>query len=70
VLSVKEVTLLLRAATAPKYKVAFATAGACPRAALRADPWGLTPRDAGRGLSLEHDPKSLNRKVIFMSLVL
>ena len=30
VLSVEEVTLLLRAATAPKYKVAFATAGACP----------------------------------------
>jgi hypothetical protein len=32
VLSVEEVTLLLRAATAPKYKAAFATAGACPRA--------------------------------------
>src|SRR5437868_11880530 len=30
VLSVEEVTLLLRAATAPKYKAAFATAGACP----------------------------------------
>ena len=32
VLSVEEVTLLLRAATAPKYKAAFATAGACPGA--------------------------------------
>src|ERR1700739_3522329 len=30
VLSVEEVTLLLRAASAPKYKAAFATAGACP----------------------------------------
>ena len=40
VLSVEEVTLLLRAATAPKYKVAFATAGACPRAGRRPDPWG------------------------------
>jgi hypothetical protein len=30
VLSVEEVTLLLRAATAPKYKAVFATAGACP----------------------------------------
>src|SRR5262249_53519818 len=30
VLSVEEVTLLLRATTAPKYKAAFATAGACP----------------------------------------
>jgi integrase/recombinase XerD len=30
VLSVEEVTLLLRVATAPKYKAAFATAGACP----------------------------------------
>src|SRR4051794_25073641 len=30
VLSVEEVTLLLHAATAPKYKAAFATAGACP----------------------------------------
>ena len=32
VLSVEEVTLLLRATLAPKYKAAFATAGACPRA--------------------------------------
>jgi hypothetical protein len=30
VLSVEQVTPLLRAATAPKYKTAFATAGACP----------------------------------------
>ena len=30
VLSVEEVTLLLQAASAPKYKAAFATAGACP----------------------------------------
>ena len=30
VLSVEEVTLLLRAASGPKYKAAFATAGACP----------------------------------------
>jgi site-specific recombinase XerD len=40
VLSVEEVTLLLRATTAPKYKAAFATAGACPRAGRRPDPWG------------------------------
>jgi site-specific recombinase XerD len=40
VLSVEEVTLLLRAAVAPKYKAAFATAGACPRAGQRPDPWG------------------------------
>jgi len=40
VLSVEEVTLLLRAATAPKYKAAFATAGACPRTGQRPDPWG------------------------------
>ena len=40
VLSVEEVTLLLRAATAPKYKAAFATAGACPRAGQKPDPWG------------------------------
>src|SRR5271156_4006543 len=40
VLSVEEVTLLLRAATALKYKAAFATAGACPRAGRRPDPWG------------------------------
>jgi len=40
VLSVEEVTLLLRAASAPKYKAAFATAGACPRAGRRPDPWG------------------------------
>jgi len=40
VLSVEEVTLLLRAATTPKYKAAFATAGACPRAGQRPDPWG------------------------------
>src|SRR6201996_9737639 len=30
VLSVEEVTLLLQAAPGPKYKAAFATAGACP----------------------------------------
>ena len=30
VLSVEEVTLLLRAASGPKYKAGFATAGACP----------------------------------------
>jgi len=40
VLSVEEVTLLLRATTAPKYKAVFATAGACPRAGRRPDPWG------------------------------
>src|SRR6516164_7644760 len=40
VLSVEEVRLLLRAATTPKYKAAFATAGACPRAGQRPDPWG------------------------------
>ena len=40
VLSVEEVTLLLRAAPGPKYKAAFATAGACPRAGQRPDPWG------------------------------
>src|SRR5215475_7314923 len=40
VLSVEEVTLLLRAASAPKYKAAFATAGACPRAGRRPDPGG------------------------------
>jgi len=40
VLSVEEVTLLLRAASGPKYKAAFATAGACPRAGRRPDPWG------------------------------
>src|SRR5262249_57466668 len=40
VLSVEEVTLLLRSASAPKYKAAFATAGACPRAGRRPDPWG------------------------------
>src|SRR6516165_4301390 len=40
VLSVEEVRLLLRAATTPKYKAAFATAGACPRAGRRPDPWG------------------------------
>ena len=32
VLGVEEVTLLLRVATVPKYKAAFATAGACPGA--------------------------------------
>jgi site-specific recombinase XerC len=37
VLSVEEVTLLLRAISAPKYMAAFATAGACPRAGQRAD---------------------------------
>jgi integrase len=40
VLSVEEVTLLLQAASAPKYKAAFATAGACPRAGRTPDPWG------------------------------
>jgi integrase/recombinase XerD len=40
VLGVEAVTLLLRAATAPPYKAAFATAGACPRAGRRPDPWG------------------------------
>jgi len=40
VLSVEEVTLLLRAAVAPKYKAAFATGGAGPRAGRRPDPWG------------------------------
>ena len=40
VLSVEEVTLLLRAAPGPKYKAAFATAGACPRAGQRAGPVG------------------------------
>jgi integrase len=40
VLSVAEVTLLLQAASAPKYKAAFALAGACPRAGQRPDPWG------------------------------
>jgi integrase/recombinase XerD len=40
VLSAEEVTLLLRAATVPKYKAAFATAGACPRAGQGPDPWG------------------------------
>src|SRR5207302_4227128 len=38
--SVEDVTLLLRATSAPKYKAAFATAGACPRAGRRPDPWG------------------------------
>jgi integrase len=40
VLSVEEVTLLLRATSAPKYKAAFATTGACPRVGQRPDPWG------------------------------
>jgi integrase/recombinase XerD len=40
VLSVEEVTLLFTAAPGPKYKAAFATAGACPRAGQRPDPWG------------------------------
>src|SRR4029077_17722033 len=40
VLSVEEVTLLLQATSGPKYKAAFATAGACPRAGRRPDPWG------------------------------
>ena len=40
VLSFEEVRLLLRAATTPKYKAAVATAGACPRAGPRPDPWG------------------------------
>jgi integrase/recombinase XerD len=38
VLSVEEVTLLLQVAPGPKYKAAFATAGACPRAGRRPDP--------------------------------
>ena len=38
VLSVEEVTLLLQAAPGPKYRAAFATAGACPRAGRRPDP--------------------------------
>jgi integrase/recombinase XerD len=38
--SVEEVRLLLRAAPGPKYKAALATAGACPRAGQRPDPWG------------------------------
>ena len=46
VLSVAEVTLLLQAAPGPKYKAALATAGACPRAGRRPDPWG-----AGRRVS-------------------
>src|SRR5205085_10875105 len=40
VLSVEEVTLLLQAAPGAKYKAALATAGACPRAGRRPDPWG------------------------------
>jgi integrase len=40
VLSVQEVTLLLQAAPGSKHKAAFATAGACPRAGRRPDPWG------------------------------
>src|SRR2546421_7093667 len=40
VLSVEEGTLLLRAATAPKYKAAVAPAGARPGAGRRPDPWG------------------------------
>jgi hypothetical protein len=40
VLSVEEVTLLLQAAPGPKYKAAFATAGACPRAGRKPDPGG------------------------------
>jgi integrase len=40
VLSVEEVTLLLHPAPGPKYKAALATAGACPRAGRRPDPWG------------------------------
>ena len=40
VLSVEEVTLLLQSAPGAKYKAAFATAGACPRADRRPDPWG------------------------------
>ena len=40
VLSVEEVTLLFQAAPGPKYKAAFATAGACPRTGQRPDPWG------------------------------
>jgi hypothetical protein len=35
VLSIEEVTLLFAAAPGPKYKAAFATAGACPRAGLQ-----------------------------------
>jgi integrase/recombinase XerD len=40
VLSVEEITLLLQAAPGPKYKAAFATAGACPRAGQKAGPVG------------------------------
>src|SRR5258705_4414788 len=40
VLSVEEVTLLLQAAPGAKYKAALGTAGACPRAGRRPDPWG------------------------------
>jgi site-specific recombinase XerC len=40
VLSVEEVALLLQAAPGAKYKAAFATAGACPRAGQRPDPGG------------------------------
>jgi hypothetical protein len=45
VLSVEEVTLLLQVAPGPKYKAAFATAGACPRAGRRPDPWGAGRRE-------------------------
>jgi integrase/recombinase XerD len=38
------VTLLLQAAPGPEYKAALATAGACPRAGRRPDPWGAGPR--------------------------
>ncbi len=47
-LSVEEVTVLLRAAPGPKYKAAFATAGACPRAGRRPDPWRRAARLRGR----------------------
>src|SRR5205814_5642247 len=60
VLSVEEVTLLLRATTAPKYKPAFATAGACPRAGRRPDPGapGCAPRRLSRSRSATSIPSA------------
>ena len=40
VLGVEEITLLLQSAPGAKYKAALGTAGACPRAGRRPDPWG------------------------------
>jgi len=51
VLSVEEVTLLLQAAPGAKYKAAFATAGACPRAGRKPDPWGA---EQGKGRKDRH----------------